>query len=113
MNAIKALSAVVLDRTVCQEDLAEVFRIVAEQIKSGDITDYTVVSEKNSGSQILYDVRERCSMNPVALLANNRVSALPPPLDPKSLEAGIRLIELDAKLRAIAAKAVMSDFTPA
>lgn len=113
MIATTDVTAIALDKTICQEDLAEVFKIVAEKIQSGEIKDYAIVTEKGSNSHILYDVAERHAMKPVAVLANGRVSQLPPSPAPKSVDAAVKLLEIDAKLRAIAANAAAPAFMPA
>lgn len=97
---------------VCQNDLVAVFEIVADNIRSGNLAGYQLVQEKSSGSQILYDVRERHSMKPIAALADQKVFPMPPSREPESFEAMMDLLKVSTRLREIASS-VCPAVTPA
>jgi hypothetical protein len=51
-------------------------------------------------------------MKPLAVMANEKVSLMPPSQDPQSLDAMMQLLKVSTKLREIAAS-VCPDVTPA
>ena len=108
MLAITDESNLKLDLKNCREELVEVFKIVADKIQAGNVPGYSIYEEKASGSKILYKNEGRNSMSPIAAMAGDIVTPLPPSLEPKSPEAVIRLMDLGVTLRQINAA-----FTPA
>lgn len=93
-----------LDRVpaeVCQEDLREVFLLVAEKIEKGEAPNYSIYHEKSSDSKILMYHRTQHSNEPVAVLAKDKVGLMPPPLNPLCLETAQRMEDLDVRLRLI------------
>lgn len=108
MNIRSRIHGSIVLKNPCPHDLAILFSLVADQIEAGDVKNFKILTEKNSGSQILYSVSERNSLTPVAVMHDNCVSKMPFVSDPKSPEAIVGMIELDKTLRAIALS-----FTPA